>query len=183
MKLVNEQDIVEVISKDKWMMGVIQLAAKLELPDWWICAGFIRAKVWDELHGFSEKTLLPDVDVIYFDSKQLDKQNEKLFEKELNKLDATIPWSVKNQARMHTLNQVEPYTSSMDGMSKFPETATAIGITLDEKGELHLCAPYGVEDLITMRIRPTPYFEGSQIYYDRVKLKKWSTTWPKVTVD
>jgi hypothetical protein len=183
MELVNEQDIVEVISKDKWMMGVIQLAAKLELPDWWICAGFIRAKVWDELHGFSGKTILPDVDVIYFDSKHLDEQNEKLFEKELNKLDATIPWSVKNQARMHTLNQVEPYSSSIEGMSKFPETATAIGITLDKKGELHLCAPYGVEDLITMRIRPTPYFEGSQIYDDRVKLKKWSATWPKVTVD
>ncbi|HLG27010.1 MAG TPA: nucleotidyltransferase family protein [Paenisporosarcina sp.] len=183
MKLVNEQDIVEVISKDKWMMDVIRQVATLKLPDWWICAGFIRAKIWDELHGFSEKTILPDVDVIYFDSNQLDKQNEKLFEKELNKLDPTIPWSVKNQARMHTLNQVEPYTSSIDGMSKFPETATAIGISLDEKGELHLCAPYGVEDLITMRIRPTPYFEGSKIYYDRVKLKKWSTTWPKVTVE
>ena len=45
MKLLNEQDIVEIISKDKWMMNVIELAAKLELPDWWICAGFIRAKV------------------------------------------------------------------------------------------------------------------------------------------
>lgn len=183
MKLINERDIVEVISKDKWMMGVIELAAKLELPDWWICAGFIRAKVWDELHGFSGKTILPDVDVIYFDSKNLDEKNEKLYEKTLNTLDPTIPWSVKNQARMHTLNKVAPYKSSIDGMSKFPETATAIGITLDEKGELHLCAPYGVEDLIAMRIRPTPSFEKSQIYRERVIQKKWSSTWGKVTVE
>jgi len=183
MELLNERDIVEVISKDKWMMDVIKLAAKLELPDWWICAGFIRAKVWDELHGFSEKTILPDVDVIYFDSKHLDEQNEKLFEIELNKLDPTIPWSVKNQARMHTLNKVAPYTSSIDGMSKFPETATAIGITLDGKGELRLCAPYGVEDLIAMKICPTPSFEKSQIYRDRVIQKEWSSTWGKVTVE
>jgi hypothetical protein len=183
MKLINERDIVEVISKDKWMMDVIELAAKLELPDWWICAGFIRAKVWDELHGFSEKTILPDVDVIYFDSKHLDEQNEKLYEKTLCTLDPTIPWSVKNQARMHSLNKVAPYTSSIDGMSKFPETATAIGITLDEAGELRLCAPYGVEDLIMMKIRPTPSFEKSQIYRERVVQKKWSSTWGKVTVE
>lgn len=183
MKLVKEQDIVEVISKDKWMMGVIELAAKLELPDWWICAGFIRAKVWDELHGISEKTVIPDVDVIYFDSKHLDEQNEELYEKTLNTLDPTIPWSVKNQARMHTLNEVAPYTSSIDGMSKFPETVTAIGITLDERGGLRLCAPYGVEDLIMMKIRPTPSFKESQIYRERVNQKKWSATWGKVTVE
>jgi hypothetical protein len=183
MKLLNEQDIVELISIDEWMMNALRHAATLELPDWWICAGFIRAKVWDELHGFSVKTILPDVDVIYFDPNQLDKHYEKLYEKELKKVDSTIPWSVKNQARMHTVNQVLPYKSSIDGMSKFPETATSIGITLDKKGELRLSAPYGVEDLITMKIRPTPYFEGSQIYFDRVMKKKWSTTWPKVKVE
>lgn len=183
MKLSNEQEIVEAISNDEWMMNVIRQAATLELPDWWICAGFIRAKVWDELHGFSEKTILPDVDVIYFDSENLDEHIEKLHEKELIKLDSTIPWSVKNQARMHTLNKVEPYKSSIDGMSKFPETATAIGITFDDKGELHLCAPHGVRDLLTMKISPTPYFEGSQIYFDRVKQKNWSATWPLVKVE
>ena len=183
MNMLNEQDIVEVISKDKWMMNVIRHAATLDLPDWWVCAGFIRAKVWDELHGFSKKTKLPDVDVIYFDSNNLDEQSEKFFENELNQLDSTIPWSVKNQARMHKLNKVEPYTSSLDGMSKFPETCTAIGIKIDEKGKLQLCAPYGVEDLIKMKIRPTPFFEESQIYHDRIKQKKWSMTWGEITVD
>ncbi|MGE6487184.1 nucleotidyltransferase family protein [Paenisporosarcina sp. NPDC076898] len=183
MKLSNEQDIVKVISIDGWMMKVIRQAATLGLPDWWICAGLIRAKVWDELHGFSEKTILPDVDVIYFDSKNTDEYIEKFYEKELMKLDPTIPWSVKNQARMHKLNKAEPYTSSMDGMLKFPETATAIGISLDEKGELRLCAPYGVTDLLTMKICPTPFFNGSQIYFDRLKQKNWSATWRLVNVE
>ena len=183
MKLLNEQNIVEAISNDQWMMKVIRQVATLGLPDWWICAGFIRAKVWDEQHGFSEKTILPDVDVIYFDSENPDEYIEKFYEKELMKLDPTIPWSVKNQARMHTLNKAEPYRSSMDGMSKFPETATALGVTLNLKGELQLCAPFGVQDLVEMKIRPTPYFEGSPIYIKRVEQKNWSATWPLVRVE
>lgn len=180
MKLVNEQDIVELIGQDDWMMMVLEHAKTLALPDWWICAGFVRSKVWDSLHEFEERTKLPDVDVIYFDSTQLDEQIEKVYENELYSRDATIPWSVKNQARMHTVNQVAPYQSSTDGISKFPETATAIGVKLDEKGDLRVIAPYGVKDLLAMKIRPTPYFIESQIFQDRLLKKKWSTIWPKV---
>lgn len=183
MKLSNEQHILEAISNDRWMMKVIRQAATLGLSDWWICAGFIRAKVWDELHGFTEKTRLPDVDVIYYDSKNLDEDIEKFYEKELMKLDPIIPWSVKNQARMHSLNKMAPYISSMDAMSKFPETATALGITLNLNGELQLCAPYGVQDLVKMKIRPTPFFEGSPVYIKRVEQKNWSATWPLVKVE
>ena len=39
----------------------------------------------------------------------------------------------KNQARMHVVNNMLPYSSSVDAISKFPETATALGVTLDEK--------------------------------------------------
>ncbi|WP_075618541.1 nucleotidyltransferase family protein [Paenisporosarcina indica] len=181
MKLLNEQDLVELIVQDEWMMKVLEHAQSLSLPDWWICAGFVRSKVWDTLHGFEERTKLPDVDVIYFESNLLDEEIEKQYENELNRRDATIPWSVKNQARMHKVNQVASYQSSTDGISKFPETATAIGIKLDEKGDLRVIAPYGVEDLIAMKICPTPYFKESQIFQDRLLKKKWSTIWPKLT--
>lgn len=123
---------------------------------------------------------MPDVDVIFYNPDCVDEEHEKKLNLILGSLDPNIPWSVKNQARMHKVNHVPPYTSSVDGMSKFPETATAIGVTLDRKGELRLCAPYGVEDLISMTIRPTPYFKESQIFLDRLFQKKWSTKWPKV---
>ena len=181
IELLNEQDIEELITKDEWMMGALEHAASLSLPDWWICAGFVRSKVWDTLHGFDERTDLPDVDVIYFEAEKQDEQIEKIYEQELKKLDSSIQWSVKNQARMHRVNLVAPYQSSKDGMSNFPETATAIGVTLDEKGQLQLFAPYGVEDLISMKIRPTPYFKESQIFLDRLLKKNWSMIWPEVT--
>lgn len=181
MKLLNEKDIVELIVQDDWMMNVLEHAQSLSLPDWWICAGFVRSKVWDTLHEFEERTKLLDVDVIYFESNQLDEQIEKVYENELNRRDSKIPWSVKNQARMHKVNQVAPYQSSTDGISKFPETATAIGVKLDEKGDLRVIAPFGVKDLLAMKIRPTPYFKESQIFQDRLLKKKWSTIWPMVT--
>lgn len=87
---------------------------------------------------------------------------------------------------MHYVNNVPPYTSSVDAMSKFPETATALGVTLDHEEELILSAPCGIQDVINLEVRPTPYFKETNermlIYKERVFKKKWAVTWPKVKV-
>ena len=49
------------------MMEILTTVEKLQLPDSWICAGFIRSKVWDHLHEKEYRTPLADIDVIYFD--------------------------------------------------------------------------------------------------------------------
>ena len=46
---MNEQDIINLIKNDEWMMSVLGEAEKLCLPDWMIGAGFLRNKVWDFL--------------------------------------------------------------------------------------------------------------------------------------
>ena len=179
-------DIIQLIENDELMMEIIKTASKLDLPDWWICAGFIRSKIWDTLHGFHDRTSIPDVDVIYFDSKNTDEWTEKSLEKQLKTMMPGIPWSVKNQARMHVINQLAPYTSSEDAISKFPETATALGVTLDKNNHLYLTAPCGMEDLIELNVKPTPYFIENthlmRIYNERVLKKNWQATWPKITI-
>lgn len=102
-------------------MEIIKAASKLNLPDWWICAGFVRSIIWDTLHGFEKRTNTPDVDVIYFDDKNIDEKTEKKLEAELRTILPDIPWSVKNEARMHVINDIPPYISSEDAISKFPE--------------------------------------------------------------
>ena len=67
MYIKTEQDIIKLIQNDTWMMGILQTAKSLQLPDWWICAGFVRSKIWDVLHGYEVRTLTPDIDIIYFD--------------------------------------------------------------------------------------------------------------------
>ena len=162
MVITTERDIVALIQEDKWMMELLKCAKSLNLPDWWICAGFVRSKIWDVLHGFDERTTIPDIDVIYYDRTNIEESVEKEYEEVLKRLLPTIPWSVKNQARMHSVNNISPYTSSVDAISKFPETATALGVKLDEGNNVILTAPHGIEDVVNLRVKPTPYFCGSR---------------------
>ncbi|AIE79307.1 hypothetical protein COL11_00730 [Bacillus anthracis] len=186
MNIQTEQHIIRLIENDEWMMNVLQLAKSLELPDWWICAGFVRSKIWDTLHNYEIRTTTPDVDVIYFDPFRKDEIYEQLLEKKLINLDASIPWSVKNQARMHVVNNMLPYSSSVDAISKFPETATALGVTLDEKNNVILTAPCGIEDVLSLQVRPTAHFleskERLHMYKNRVIKKNWQSKWPSITI-
>lgn len=71
------EDIKNLILEDKWMMDILGAAQQLDLPDWWICAGFVRSKIWDALHGYIERTPLEDIDVIYFDANNKEESEEK----------------------------------------------------------------------------------------------------------
>lgn len=180
----HEQDLIDFLQQDAELMNHLRTVATLQLPDWWICAGYIRAKIWDHLHGYNAPTQTDDVDVIYFDPTQSEESIEKELEQKLHQLNPDVPWSVKNQARMHHVNHLPPYTSSIDALAHFPETVTAIGVRLNVDGELILSAPYGVQDLLTLQARPTPYFETSTlkhpIYLKRMVQKNWPAQWPNV---
>nr|WP_251041114.1 nucleotidyltransferase family protein [Bacillus sp. ISL-45] len=183
---MSKEDVIKLIQTDQRMMEIIHAASTLDLPDWWICAGFVRSKIWDTLHGFEEPTLTPDVDVIYFDPAIINEDYEKTLENQLKSLIPDVPWSVKNQARMHVVNQIPPYTSSEDAISKFPETATALGVKLDKEKRLVLTAPCGLEDVFHMEIKPAPFFtetrERAAIYEERLIKKNWTAKWPMVKV-
>ncbi|WP_310176133.1 nucleotidyltransferase family protein [Neobacillus niacini] len=168
------------------MMHILKSAKSLNLPDWWICAGFVRSKIWDTLHNFSERTLIPDIDLIYFDPTNIDELEEKKLEELLNNLMPNTPWSVKNEARMHIKSKMPPYSSSVDAISKFPETATALGVKLDEKDNVVLTAPFGISDVVNLVVKPTPFFtqtkERIEIYEDRITKKNWKSIWNNVKV-
>lgn len=184
--LETEKDIIKIIQQDKWMMELLKIARALNLPDWWICAGFVRSKIWDVLHDFNERTPMPDIDVIYYDPTNIDGKVERELEEKLRKLLPMIPWSVKNQARMHIVNNIPPYDSAVDAISKFPETATALGVKLDEEDNIILTAPHGIEDVVNMKVTPTPFFDEStermMIYEKRVRNKNWKSIWTQVNV-
>ncbi|MFC1787910.1 nucleotidyltransferase family protein [Patescibacteria group bacterium] len=154
---------------------------ELDLPDWWIGAGFVRNRVWDELHGYSKPTPLGDIDVIYFDTSNTSEVSENDYQKQLEQILPTDLWSVTNQARMYLINNDEPYTSSLDAVSYWPETATAIAVKLDINDRVIFKTTHGSEDLLNMIVRPTPVFENRQeIYQARLEKKNWSNIWPKL---
>lgn len=184
--MLTEEKIIELIKEDRWMMDILKAAKSLNLPDWWVCAGFVRSKIWDTLHHFSERTPIQDIDVIYFDPTNLNEVDEKNYEKMLQTLIPNTPWSVKNEARMHLVNNIPPYSSSVDAISKFPETATALGVKLDKHDNVILTAPCGIRDVVNLLVKPTPYFTQTEellkIYEDRIKSKNWKSIWYEVKI-
>ena len=177
---MKEKDIINLIGKDKWMMKVLKIVRSLDLPDWWIGAGFVRGKVWDTLHGYKKRTPLPDIDVIYFDKSDFSSETE--YEEVLKKQMPEVRWSVTNQARMHVFHNDKPYHNSEDALSKWVETATCIGVKL-KNSKLYLAAPWGIDDLVSLKLRPTKFYKDKpEVFYERIKEKEWLKKWPKLKI-
>ena len=178
---MTEKDILILIKKDKWMMDILRVVERLNLPDWWIGAGFVRGKVWDILHGYKKRTPLPDIDVVYFDKSDFSSETE--YEKILKKQMPEVKWSVTNQARMHVFHNNKPYANSEEALSKWVETATCVGVRLNKNNKVILTAPWGIEDLVTLILRPTPGTDkNSGSINIRIREKKWIKKWKKLKI-
>ncbi|MGG2071971.1 nucleotidyltransferase family protein [Lysinibacillus irui] len=182
--LQTEEELKNLIVADDWMLDILSTVETLQLPDWWVCAGVIRSKVWDVLHEKEDRTPIADIDVIYFDKEKVAEKIEKHYEQELKQISPNEPWSVKNQARMHVLNGSKPYKSAVDGIAHFPEIPTAIGVKLSN-GLLEIAAPYGIRHLGAGIVEPTPFFleNNYEIYRQRMHLKQWHLRWPKLEIN
>lgn len=176
----DEADLCRFIAGQPDMMALLEVAGTV-LPDALIAAGFVRNAVWDALHGrLVDCAGLNDVDVIYLAAEE-SASREQTIEQLLREARPDVPWSVKNQARMHTRNGDLPYRDCAHAMSHWPETATAIGVRL-KAGQLELVAPLGVHDLLNLVVRPTIRFQSKRAEYDaRQRAKGWQTRWPRLT--
>ncbi|MGP4080894.1 nucleotidyltransferase family protein [Pseudalkalibacillus sp. R45] len=92
----------------------------------------------------------------------MDEGFEKETENKLRRLIPEIPWSVKNEARMRLVNHIRPYSSSLDAISKFLETATSLGLKVNEVDQVELAAPCGIEDVLNLEVKPTHYFNDTR---------------------
>jgi hypothetical protein len=184
MDMKHAAEFQAILTADPLRRHVLDLVGSLGLPDCWIGAGFIRNAVWDNLHGKAPFRPVGDVDVLWFDRGRTDASEDRKLEATLRAMVPSIDWSVKNQARMHRRNDDPPYASATDAMRHWPETATAVAARQAGSAEYEIAAPFGLEDLFTLVLRPTPRFAGEKylIFRDRVRTKRWLETWPLLRV-
>lgn len=165
-------------------MQTLQTVQQLNLPDWAIGAGFVRNAIWDRLHGFEKPPPLADIDVLYFDRKNTGRQSEIHIEDALHEALPDRPWSVRNQARMHLRNNDSEYENTQDAISHWLETPTCVAVRLEANGAFHILSPFGLEDLLNMRVRPTVMgLKKQDQYRDRIRTKNWQLVWPKLKVE
>ncbi|WP_128637753.1 nucleotidyltransferase family protein [Shewanella putrefaciens] len=186
-----KSQLLEWITQDCERMRALELAflcAKVHsMPQWCLAAGFVRNLVWDRLHGF-QYSLLNDIDLIYFCPLDTRPERDRAIEAYLYKQAPDLPWSVKNQARMHLKNQDPPYLSCIDAMTYWPELETAVGVcyqknTIDllsntpRVNALTLVAPFGVNSLFELKLTANPSRTLS-IFHQRVLDKGWLIQYP-----
>jgi hypothetical protein len=177
-------ELLSLLGRDHGRSRILGLVQSLDLPDCWIGAGFVRNAVWDHLHGMPPAQSNRDVDVIWFDPHRARPADDDALEARLRRLDPNVPWSVRNQCRMHLRNHDTPYISATDALRFWPETATAVAVRRARHDGLEIAAPFGLDDLFGLIVRPTPRFSeaGRGVYLDRVRNKQWLRIWPRLTL-
>jgi hypothetical protein len=178
-------DIAAFIVAGPQRLAILRAAMGLGLPDCWIGAGFVRNPVWDHLHGQAVSSVFNDVDVVYFNRENCSAETDAAQEVRLRQVMPDVPWSVLNMARMHIPTGDPPYHSTVHGISFWPEIVTAIAVRLDAGGAPELAAPYGVDDLLALRVRPTPAVREHhpEAYPRRLVKKNWLVRWPRLQIE
>lgn len=174
------QVLQRLLLDDPLRMQALAAVRALQLPDGWIGAGLVRDAVWDHLHGYGQQPVTGDVDVVWFDAQRCDPVLDTQLQSKLKQLSPGFDWSVKNQARMHLRNGDAPYLSTQDALRYWPETATAVAVRLTDGGLIEVIAPFGLDDLFELRLRPGPGFEVEKVsvFRERVVGKRWGERYP-----
>jgi hypothetical protein len=172
------------------MMTVLTLARELDLPDWLVVSGAVYQRVWNHLTGREIDYGVRDYDLVYFDGADTSYEAEDIPIKQAAALfppplDALV--EVRNQARVHLWFEDhfgEPYaplSSSAEALTRFVCPAFGVGVALQPDDTLRIEAPFGLEDVFAMRLRPNPH---------RPLAKGWAKTtgsararWPEVRVE
>ena len=176
--LRNNEFIVEILSR----------APRLDLPNWYLGAGCIAQTVWNLLHGFEPSQNIQDYDLVYFDPTDLSYEAEdreiRRAQSRFHDLGMTV--DVKNQARVHLWYQehfghpIPPYGSVEDAIGSWPTTATSVGVRSQDNGDFIVRAPFGLNDLFSMIVRPNRKQVTREVYTN--KAERWARVWPKLTV-
>ena len=173
-----------------WLLEALRAARSPGLASWCIGAGAIRTLVWDALHGRASSGPSADVDLVFHDGDpaRAGASYERALEARLCQMAPGLAWDVVNQAGAHhafpqALAQGRPAHASLEAaIATWPETATCVGVFLDDGDALHVIAPLGLRDLFDGVVRFNPACGDRAVFDDRLARKRWRARWPALRV-
>jgi len=184
-----EAQLTDIVRADAGLMHVLTTVRALGLPDWRLVSGAVYQAVWNVKTGRPAGYGVKDYDLAYFDGSDLSYDAEDVV---INRVAAAFdaPFrsqvEVRNQARVHLWFQDrfgEPYEalgSTDAALGRFVAPTFAVGVRLEADDAISIAAPFGLDDVFAMTIRPNP---------NRPLAKGWAKTvenararWPELTV-
>jgi hypothetical protein len=180
-------NLESILKQSDIFKEILSYLSKSDIPNWFICAGFIQQVYFNYRHNFETHQFIKDVDIAFFDPLDTHDENEYHIERDLTKIlvGSSIKADAKNQARVHIWYKehfgydIRPYRDIFDAIDSFPTTTTALGVRgyLDN---LFVYASYGLSDLEHMILRPNKRQITEDIYES--KKSKIHTHWPNVKI-
>jgi len=176
----------EILKQNIILYSVIEKARDLGIKNYYIGAGCVTQTVWNYQTNNSLTHGVSDIDFVYFDADlSYEKEDEtiKHINSELNASELKL--DVKNQARVHLWYKdhfgyaVKPYQSLEDAVNSWPTTATAVGVRLCKSG-LKIYAPFGLNDMFGMIVKPNKAQITEEIYNQKVR--KWQSKWAELKI-
>jgi hypothetical protein len=162
---VLETRLEAILRSSPSLMTVLETARDLAMPDWLIFSGAVYQRVLNRLTGRDLDYGVKDYDLGYHDAADTSYEAEDrvirrvaaAFEPPLREM-----VEVRNQARVHLWFEGkfgEPYAPLPDtaaALERFVSPLFAVGVRLEADGRMTLIAPFGLEDLFALRLRPNP---------------------------
>ncbi|MBR8835131.1 MAG: nucleotidyltransferase family protein [Stigonema ocellatum SAG 48.90 = DSM 106950] len=153
---MNSYTRLEMLLVNSPIGTVLPAIAKVNLPNWWLAGGAVRNTVWHSIFGENCRLVIKDFDIAFFDPEG-DRSQELAAKATLTEQFPHYTFDVKNQASFARWRPGDKtYSSTEDGITNWLHTATAVGVRLDLQGQWQFFTPYGLDDLFSGIIRPTP---------------------------
>jgi uncharacterized protein len=182
------EQLTAIVRGSPWFMQALDAGRSLHLSAWCIGAGALRNLVWDHLCGYCEPSALNDIDFAYFDADDLNPAKEQSIQGLLEQRCPGLPWGVTNQAAVHLWfeghfgHAVAPLSSLESAVASWPEYATSVAVTLNGAGAIEVIAPFGLDDLLALRVRRNPARVSLATYRARTASKNYRARWPRVQI-
>ena len=147
------------------LMEVLTTVRDLGLPDWLIFSGAIYQRVLNHLTGRDPDYGIRDYDLGYFDAADTSYEAE---DRVIQRVAAAFQpplrqmVEVRNQARVHLwfegkfAESYAPLANTEEALGRFVSPLFAVGVRLEADDRLTVIAPFGLEDLFALRLRPNP---------------------------
>lgn len=184
-----ESRLAGILEECPGLMTVMRKARTLALPQWLMFSGAIYQPVLNHLTGRPLEEGIKDYDLGYFDASDISYEAEDVVIKRVaaafdEPLKSMV--EVRNQARVHVWFEShfgEPYTalsSADEALTQFVSPLFAVAARMDDANRISVIAPFGLEDLFAMRLRPNPNRDTPHFARIAEKLVK---RWPALKVE
>lgn len=183
-----ERQLVQIVRRDPVLMQVLTTVRGLGLKDWRLFSGAVYQAVWNDRTGRPVGYGIKDYDIGYFDP-DTSWDAEDVFIRRASEAFAEPLRSrveVRNQARVHLWHPQKfggsyaALRNTDEALTRFVAPCFAVGVRLEEDDEITVAAPFGLDDVFNLTIRPTP---GRPVAkdWDRI-IEEAKARWPELTV-